>query len=516
MAFDWKAFGAAFLGEVTEGIEERGAEAKAYKEKQEEAAERNQSLIAQRTSRARQAAQYGRQAETLMQAYPQGKTIVRQAMASGMGTVQELYEKLYQAANAPGQNGRLGVDDIEAIINMPSIPAVDKSLMDMSLEDYAKKTYGASTATQMAAPEDDTSTVGQLFGFGAKKRVKQQLAEQDFGSGMTVAEINRLAKQEEYTSLIPGATMVFNERNMFDTDKATDFAKILTTVMDDAATSDETKILIDMARTRALQEPGSQPGDADAAEMRVIKAQQQKAAKRYIPTYAEDYYAGGFFDNRLATTLITDVMGAEYLAELKATYSIEAPDGDTDGAEPTIEPTITPPPEPERKVVTLTETPEEDAEQDEKYPIAASFDETGMKLVEQAMEGQFFDGNYSDKYTRAQWDSMSRAERRERDLPESKAGGFINFYFRDELDELIAPSVKTLNIVRNADKPNYKVKIRGKLGTFNITADQLKQLDESNFIGDNPQITIEEYEEGEDKVRKSMSQKDISTFGEGS
>ena len=93
-SFDWKAFGAAFLGEVTEGIEERGAEAKAYKEKQEEAAERNQSLIAQRTSRARQAAQYGRQAETLMATHPQGKAYVRQAMASGMGTVQELYEKL--------------------------------------------------------------------------------------------------------------------------------------------------------------------------------------------------------------------------------------------------------------------------------------------------------------------------------------------------------------------------------------------------------------------------------------
>jgi hypothetical protein len=333
-SFDWKAFGAAFLGEVTEGIEERGAEAKAYKEKQEEAAERNQGLIAQRTSRARQAAQYGRQAETLMQAYPQGKTIVRQAMASGMGTVQELYEKLYQAANAPGQNGRLGVDDVEAIINMPNIPAVDKSLMDMSLEDYAKKTYGASTATQMAAPEDDTSTVGQLFGFGAKKRVKQQLAEQDFGSGMTVAEINRLAKQEEYTSLIPGATMVFNERNMFDTDKATDFAKILTTVMDDAATSDETKAYIKLARSAALDKEGGTVEDANAAEIRVIKAQQQKAAKRYIPTFAQDYYASGFFDNRLATTLITDVMGAEYLAELKAEYSIEAPDGDADDAEP--------------------------------------------------------------------------------------------------------------------------------------------------------------------------------------
>jgi hypothetical protein len=337
MAFDWKAFGAAFLGEVTEGIEERGAEAKKYKEQQEAAAERNQSLIAQRTSRARQAAQYGRQAETLMQTYPQGKAIVRQAMASGMGTVQELYEKLYAAANAPGQNGRLGVDDIEAIINMPNIPAVDQSLMDMSLEDYAKKTYGASTATQMAAPEDDTSTVGQLFGFGAKKRVKQELAEQDFGSGMTVAEINRLAKQEEYTSLIPGATMLFNERNMFDTDKAFDFSKKITEVTADAIKGDQAEAYIKSARLGAMQ-PGmssaEQMAAAGKAEAQAIKDLQIVAAKPLIDYYADVYHTGKFFDNRLAVQTIAGVMGEGYVDTLKEMYNMEAPDGDADDAEP--------------------------------------------------------------------------------------------------------------------------------------------------------------------------------------
>jgi len=518
MAFDWKAFGAAFLGEVTEGIEERGAEAKAYKEEQKAAAERNQSLINQRTSRARQAAQYGRQAETLMAMHPQGKTYVRQAMASGMGTVQELYEKLNKAANAPGQNGRLGVDDIEAIINMPNIPAVDQSLMDMSLEDYAKKTYGASTSTQMAAPEDDTSTVGQLFGFGAKKRVKQELAEQDFGSGMTVAEINQLARQEEYTSLIPGATMVFTERNMFDTDKAFDFSKKITEVTTDALETDQAKAYIKNARMEAMK-PGmssaEQMAAASKAEAQAIKDLQVIAAKPLIDYYADVYHTGKFFDNRLAVQTITSVMGEGYVDTLMETYDIETPDGVEDGTEPTTpEPTTPEPVVPEP--ITLTRPDPEDAEQDEKFPTAAPFDETGIMLVEQAMEGQFFDGNYSDKYTRAQWDEMSRAERRERGLPESPAGGFLNFYFRDELDELIAPSVKTLNIVRNADKPNYKVKVRGKLGTFNITADQLKLLDESNFIGDNPQITIEEYDEGEDIVRKSISERDIATFGAGS
>ena len=227
------------------------------------------------------------------------------------------------------------------------------------------------------------------------------------------------------------------------------------------------------------------------------------------------YHTGKFFENRLALQTITGVMGEGYVDTLMEQYSIEAPDG----VEPeTTEPASTEPVTPEPTTpepVTLTKPKPEDAEQDEKYPTAAPFDETGIKLVEQAMEGQFFDGSYSDKYTRAQWDEMSRAERRERGLPESPAGGFLNFYFRDELDELIAPAVKTLNIVRNADKPNYKVKIRGKLGTFNVTAEQLKMLDESNFIGSNPQITIEEYDEGEDKARKSLSQKDLTTFGAG-
>ena len=350
MAFDWKAFGAAFLGEVTEGIEERGAEAKKYKEQQEAAAERNQSLITQRNSRARQAAQYGRQAETLMGVHPQGKAFVRQAMASGMGTVQELYEKLNKAANAPGHNGKLGVDDIEAIINMPSIPAVDKALMDMSLEDYAKKTYGVSPTTQYAAPEDDTSTEGQLFGFGAKARVKQQLAEQDFGSGMTVAEINQLARQEEYTSLIPGATMVFTERNMFDTDKAFDFSKKIAQVAADAIDTDQAKATIKLAGRNAMK-AGMTSEQARAAAIRAeeqaIKDLQIEATKGLIDYFADTYNKGGFFDNVLAVQTI-EALSPGYVDILKVQYSIEAPDG----VEPeTTEPASTEPVTPEPPVV---------------------------------------------------------------------------------------------------------------------------------------------------------------------
>ncbi len=130
MAFDWKAFGAAFLGEVTEGIQERGEEAKAYKEQQEAAAERNAAVIQERTYRAKQAAAYGRQAEAYMAAVPNGKDIVKSAMASGAAGVKDLLDKLQTAANQPGMGGKLGKEDINAIINIPGLKASDLVVSD--------------------------------------------------------------------------------------------------------------------------------------------------------------------------------------------------------------------------------------------------------------------------------------------------------------------------------------------------------------------------------------------------
>lgn len=329
MAFDWKLFAGNFLNEVTEGIEERGDEAKKYKIQQEEAAERNQSVIRERNARARQAAQYGSQAEALLANMPNSKAMVRQAMASGMGTIQELYEKLQEAANAPGQNGKLGQDDIEAIVNMPSIPPVDKKYIDMSLEEYAKQTYGASLGEKYVAPKDDTSLVGQLFGFGARDRAKEQLAEQEFGAGMTVAEINRLARQEEYTSLIPGATMMFTERNMFDTDKAFDFSKKITKVAADALKTDEAERYIKAAIRGAAKDgmtTQEQVAASNAAEAQAIKDLQIAATKPLIDYYADVYHTGKFFENKLAVQTITSIMGEGYIDKLKEQYSIELPD----------------------------------------------------------------------------------------------------------------------------------------------------------------------------------------------
>lgn len=389
MAFDWKLFAGSFLNEVTEGIEERGEDATKYKLKQEEAAERNQSVIRERNARARQAAQYGSQAEALLANMPNSKAMVRQAMASGMGTVKELYEKLQEAANAPGQNGKLGQDDIEAIVSMPSIPPVDKSLMDMSLEEYAKQTYGASLGEEYVAPQDDTSLVGQLFGFGARDRAKEQLGKQDFGAGMTVAEINKLARQEEYTSLIPGATMMFTERNMFDTDKAFDFSKKITKVAADAIKTDQAEAYIKSQRM-AAGEANKGDGQMQAmnkAEAQAIKDLQIAATKPLIDYYADVYHNGRFFENKLAVQTITSMMGEGYIDKLKEEYSIELPDTTID------KPANAEKPEPELKPEEPTEPEAPSIESVNPRPKGI-----GMEDVTEVRAQLDWDAKYEGKY----------------------------------------------------------------------------------------------------------------------
>ena len=307
MAFDWKIFAANFLGEVTEGIEERGAEAKKYKEQQEAAAERNQSLINQRVYRAKQAAAYGRQAEAYMAALPNSKAIVQSAMASGAAGVKDLLDKLQTAANQPGMGGKLGKEDINAIINLPkglkaSDLVVSDEFADMSLEDYADITYGAKVGTKLPKVEDDTSSVGQLFGFGAKDRVKQKLAEQDFGNGMTVAEINRLAKGEEYRSLIPDATINLQDLDKFGFEEQSQMSEDVVT----AAATDLRN------RKSEWDSPLLEPGEGAKLQNEIRKDAMKREYRRYFGRYKNS----GILESEYARDQIVEALGMDYYTEL--------------------------------------------------------------------------------------------------------------------------------------------------------------------------------------------------------
>ena len=71
-----------------------------------------------------------------------------------MTGIKELADKLQAAANSKGIK-KLGVDDIEAIVSMPNIPTVDQSLVDMSLQEFAQRSYGAKPTDRAAIEQED-------------------------------------------------------------------------------------------------------------------------------------------------------------------------------------------------------------------------------------------------------------------------------------------------------------------------------------------------------------------------
>ena len=321
MAFDKDAFLAAFLGRVTTGIEERREEAKEYEKEQKAAADRNAALVQQRTMRAQQAAQIGRRAMALGASEAQ----VRTAMSSGMTGITELHQKLQQAVEQKGVK-TLGPADIEAIVNMPSIPAVNTEMMDGSLDDFAKRTYGAMPI-ERSPVEDDTNIVGRLFGFGAMDRTKQKLAETEYMGGMTVADINAMSRQAEYQQLIGDAYMTFADVDYFTAEKALDFSTTMSETISKALSTPSAKDRIKRARTAPGQSIEEAAAAVEAEEREIIKA----AVEPIVDFYAYTYHAGGFFDNKLAVKQIESVLGKPYLDDLTELYTVEAPDAkDTD------------------------------------------------------------------------------------------------------------------------------------------------------------------------------------------
>lgn len=501
MAFDKDAFLAAFLGRVTTGIEERREEAKEYEQKQTEAAERNAALVQQRNMRAQQAAQIGKRAMALGASEAQ----VRTAMSSGMTGITELHQKLQEAVGQKGVK-TLGAADIEAIVNMPSIPAVNTEMMDGSLDDFAKRTYGAMPI-ERAAVEDDTNIVGRLFGFGAMDRTKQKLAETDYMGGMTVADINAMSRQTEYQQLIPGAYMTFADVDYFTAEAALDFNTKLTKAMSDAVGSSAGKDYIKRARNNAIDK-GEDPNVAAQTAEQYL---QTTAAKPLIDYFAETYYAGGFFNNKLATQQIKTVMGETYLNDLMELYATEAPD-EEEVVQQEVDTVITEKVDADQPVELVEPvTPVESVEPiDTEFPQAEPLSNAQKEILRDRFAGQVLEDEIVEEYTRDQWKEMSRKERKERGLPVSKAGSWT-LHFRDEVDEILKNRNLNMDRKENVEQASYKIRLRGGQ-TYHITAEELASMDDSFFEGLSPTLYLMPYREGEKHVKKKITTTLVSKF----
>ena len=340
MAFNKNEFAAGFLNQITDTMTKRREDAEEYKDRQIEASERNQALISTRNARASQAVSFGKEA---LQYLPEGvrsKGVIRTAMASGMTGVKELRDKLAKAHSDAGLSAgeRLSMNDVEAIINMPNIPSIDQSLIDMSLEQFAKKTYGA--VGEASAVEDDTSMVGRLFGYGAKDRAKEELRDTPSMDGMSVADINAAARLSEFNSLIPNAVMSFSQMETFTKKDGFTFVKDLTEIYEDAYNSSEADDAVGLAYNSyiaAQEDLGRKAGSitpAEIANQKAIarKAYAQRKAKAFIDATAVRYGGAGqgFFEQKFAMDQIAEIMGKDFVEDLMKSYKFTTESDDED------------------------------------------------------------------------------------------------------------------------------------------------------------------------------------------
>ena len=331
-------FSASFLNEIAEGIDTRTEKAEAYEEEQKKLAERNAAIINTRNLRAQEAALIGQKAIQL----GARKEHVKAAMASGMKGVAELYDKLQTAANQKGVK-TLGEDDIEAIINMPSLPSVNQRYVDMSLRDFANMTYGVKPMDDRPEVETSDSVVRKLLGFEDMNLAKQRLQDTEYVEGMSIADINEAARQAEYTSLFPDIGFTLMEVNFYGPDAAGEFVKDFTETATKATTGKVAEAFIQNQVSAAIdkaQRSGSPLTPDEIAEIQKGAEQflAQQAVLPLIETTAGMYGKGGFFKHNTTIDLIEKTMGADFLADYMEVYNIDQDDEEEVTPETATEP----------------------------------------------------------------------------------------------------------------------------------------------------------------------------------
>lgn len=355
-------FSASFLNEIAEGIDTRTEKAEAYEEEQKKLAERNAAVINTRNLRAQEAALIGQKAIQL----GARKEHVKAAMASGMKGVAELYDKLQTAANQKGVK-TLGEDDIEAIINMPSLPSVNQRYVDMSLRDFANMTYGVKPMDDRPEVETSDSVVRKLLGFEDMNLAKQRLQDTEYVEGMSIADINEAARQAEYTSLFPDIGFTLMEVNFYGPDAAGEFVKDFTETATKATTGKVAEAFIQSQVSAAIdkaQRSGSPLTPDEIAEIQKGAEQflAQQAVLPLIETTAGMYGKGGFFKHNTTIDLIEKTMGADFLADYMEVYNIDQDDEEEVTPETATEPDTEEATE-EKKDDTETEEEEVSAEE---------------------------------------------------------------------------------------------------------------------------------------------------------
>ena len=209
MAFDAKAFGAAFMTEIAGGIKERTKEAKEYKEEQEELAQRNLPIFQKRTAQKDVLLGYARTLQN-MGAKPEQ---IMYYLRLGPSQFQALHKHITKKAAdyKEATNGtELSEEAVQKMMDMPQ--EFEGTIQEQGFEEFLNKAYRLSAENdKFEAPVTEEISSGNLLkgmlGIGSKERVKQKLKTEKFLGDLSVDQINRVAAQQDFIDPYGGQDM---------------------------------------------------------------------------------------------------------------------------------------------------------------------------------------------------------------------------------------------------------------------------------------------------------------------
>jgi len=264
MGFDWQAFATGFLQQTAKNQTEAREDARNYEERQRELAERNAQTISKRRAVANQVVGL----TNMLRDNGASQEVIQAAVSAGPQSVVELANKVNSARETLGRN--LSSDDIESLVNMPE----NFSVIDMDTEDFIRKTYGLGYEGAGTSEETVERTfMDRLTGRKLRDAARARLDSEVMVDGLTAYDINQMAQQQDYESLVPGTFITFNEMKVFDpaTDMAS-FSRTITSLVSDVEDSAEfNRITNEMQETRFSEDLDQEQIDKRLAELQAEK-----------------------------------------------------------------------------------------------------------------------------------------------------------------------------------------------------------------------------------------------------
>tara|TARA_R110000796_G_scaffold64568_1_gene149633 strand:+ start:272 stop:1963 length:1692 start_codon:yes stop_codon:yes gene_type:complete len=447
MSFDFLKFAEGFVEARVERIEKAEGEATAFEDRQRALAERNAQTVSKRNAVVSQVVGLS----NMLRSNGASERVIQAAISAGPQEVATLANKVEEARKIAGRS--LGEADIEALVNVPE----NFSIVDMKIEDLIKKTYGLGYEGAGVTDEKTKRSLKQRFrGEGLKDAARERLDSELMQGDLTAYDINQIAAQKEYDSLVPGTFITFNDLKVFN--PAKDMATFTRTMnnlrkdvedsgpyaqIEDQIADNEMNANIDEA-TRTTNK-AALIAKRDKLYLDIIGPTVISNVEMYGETFldATGSYLRSFLSSDYVDSLALDPTSSDEDMQTEDAFSTGVttpkvdvsllPDVNMDEVKPPqmrpkLRPdSLVPRPEETSEVSSEVEPEEADPLEITQYisPLADAAD-SALGLSAAADTAQLNIDNQKtmakamSTVTRAEWDDMTRAQRKEKGLPVRK------------------------------------------------------------------------------------------------